>query len=62
MTPQGWKPPTGIPPIPKGVNLYIIQAPADNIRNNKENGTGHREITAQIIASVNLGMTDNWRG
>ena len=47
MTPQEWRPPTGLPPIPRRVNIYIIQALTEVNKNNEEKGTGHREITSQ---------------
>ena len=60
MNPQGWKPPEGLSTILIGENLYIIKAPTEITRNNEESGTDHRKITAQKIASGNLGTTDNW--
>ena len=47
MNPQEWKPQSGLPPISRGSNIYIIQAHKDSNRNNKQSGTGHRSITAQ---------------
>ena len=29
MNPQGWKPLSGRPPIPRGANVYIMQAPTE---------------------------------
>ena len=45
MTLQGWNPQSGIHPIPRGSNVYITQAPAEETKNNKENGTGNISIT-----------------
>ena len=47
MTSQIWKPQAGILPIPRGSRVYIMQAPEEATRNNREIGTGHRAIIAQ---------------
>ena len=54
MTPQGWKKTEGLPPILGGEKVYIIQAPAETIKNYEKYGTGHREITSKTSTSEKL--------
>ena len=44
---QGWNPQVGITPISRRLNVYIMQAPEEDTRNNEEIGTAHRSIEAQ---------------
>ena len=47
MTPQGWNPQSGMPPIPIESNIYIMQVPTEVTKNNEENNTGNRAITSK---------------
>ena len=47
MTPQGWNPLAGLLPVPRGANVYIMQAIIEPNIINGESGKGNRAIIAE---------------